>query len=290
MTRFLSLTFFITILMLLCNQSQGRAANTTKDNEIIWGIAHYPPRFVIEAQGRFSGQAGLQHEILESALPAFQHVYRELNYANFISMLLNKENVCSSMVLKTKEREQFAVFSIPWHIDLPIAISITREAWQRIGAPEEIKFEELIGFPNIKGGIEKKRSYGKLDSFINDASLNTNLDSYDLIVSQILPLLQTGGIDYTIEYPYLATYYLKSINNQKDILSVPLSDSFAYTYGYIACTKNDWGQSLINKLNTVIAEERAKPGYLSVLQMLYGSKAERQKIADIYHQYFLASQ
>ncbi|BDX05309.1 transporter substrate-binding domain-containing protein [Planctobacterium marinum] len=259
-------------------------------NSITWAIAHYPPRFVIEAPGKFGGQAGLQHEILEAALPQYQHVYKQYSYASFAQALLKQEPVCTSMILKTPEREMLAAFSIPWHIDLPIALAITRDAWQRIGSPKTVLFKDVIQDERIKGGIEQKRSYGVLDDLIKDLAINKNLDKYELIASQILPLLQTGGIDYTLEYPYLAEYYLRNIKTRKDIISVPIEDGFDYVFGYIACTKNDWGQALIKRLNEVIREERQKQGYLNLLKMLYRSDSDRAKMESIYYQHFLASE
>lgn len=260
-----------------------------KDNEIIWGIAHYPPRFVIEAPGKFGGQAGLQHEILEASLPQYKHLYKVLTYAEFADMLLNNKNVCTSMILKTPEREQIAAFSIPWHIDLPIAVSMTKEAWERIGEPETITFSNLIADQRLKGGIEEKRSYGDLDERINNAKSNTNLDRYRLIASQILPLLQTGGIDYTIEYPYLAEYYLRSIDVQKDIVSIPVTDGFEYVFGYIACTKNKWGEKLIQDLNEAIKTERTKKGYLNLLQLPYRQLKDKQTVEKIFYEHFINS-
>lgn len=259
------------------------------DKQIIWGIAHYPPRFVIEAPGKFGGQAGLQHSILEASLPQYEHEYKTLTYAEFTDYLLNKKNVCTSMILKTPQREQFAAFSIPWHIDLPIAVSITKEAWQRIGKPEQIKFSELLADTRIKGGVEKQRSYGILDDQINNSVINKNLERYELIASQILPLLQTGGIDYTIEYPYLAEYYLRSISAQKDIVSVPIVDGFEYVFGYIACTNNPWGRRLITQLNKVIRVERAKRGYLNLLQLPYRDSKDKQKVEEIFYKHFIES-
>lgn len=259
------------------------------DKQIIWGIAHYPPRFVIEAPGKFGGQAGLQHSILEAALPQYQHEYKTLTYAEFTDRLLNKRNVCTSMILKTPQREQFAAFSIPWHIDLPIAVSITREAWQRIGEPRQINFSHLLADTRIKGGIEKQRSYGILDIRINDSNINKNLERYELIASQILPLLQTGGIDYTIEYPYLAEYYLRSIRVQKDIVSLPIEDGFEYVFGYIACTNNPWGRRLITQLNKVIKVERTKKGYLNLLQLPYRDTKDKKKVEQIFYDHFIES-
>lgn len=267
----------------------GSATLQAHEQSITWGIAHYPPRFVIEAPGKFGGQAGLQHEILEMALPQYEHKYKQLTYAEFTERLLNKKNVCTSMILKTPQREQVAAFSIPWHIDLPIAVSITTEAWERIGKPEQVSFKTLIADKRVKGGLEKQRSYGILDNQINNSALNKNLERYELIASQILPLLQTGGIDYTIEYPYLADYYLRSIRNDKNIISVPIEDGFEYVFGYIACTKNAWGEKVIKELNQVIKIERVKKGYLNLLQLPYRNLNDKQKVKDIFYQHFIHS-
>ena len=258
-------------------------------DDITWAIGHYPPRFVVEAPGKFSGQAGLQHEILEAAMPQYQHVYKQYSYASFTRALVKQEPVCTSMILKTPEREVVAAFSIPWHIDLPIALAITRDAWLRIGSPKTIMFKDIIQDDRLKGGIEQKRSYGPLDELIEDTAVNQNLDKYELIASQILPLLQTGGIDYTLEYPYLAEYYLRNIKTRKDIITVPIEDGFDFVFGYIACTNNSWGQKLIKELNIVIREERQKPGYLNLLKMLYRSDSDRTKMETIYYQHFLSS-
>jgi uncharacterized protein (TIGR02285 family) len=268
------------------NDPQAEKAN---NKDIIWGIAHYPPRFVIEAPGKFGGQAGLQHEILEASLPQYNHLYQQLTYAEFTDRLLNKQNVCTSMILKTPPREQVAVFSIPWHIDLPIAIAMTYEAWERIDKPESLNFSDLLADIRLKGGIEKQRSYGILDERINRLEFNKNLERYELIASQILPLLQTGGIDYTIEYPYLAEYYLRSISATKDIVSVPIEDGFEYVFGYIACTKNPWGEKLISELNEAIKTERVKKGYLNLLQLPYRQLKDKQKVEEIFYKYFIDS-
>lgn len=150
------------------------------------------------------------------------------------------------MILKIPQREQFAVLSISWHINLPIAVSMTREAWHRIGQPEQIKFSELLADIKIK-----------------------------------------GGIDYTIEYPCLTEYYLRSIAARKDIVSVTIEDGFDHVFGYIA-SKNSWGRRVITQLNKVINKTHQK-SYLNLLQLPYRDSKDKKKMEEIFFQHFINS-
>jgi len=54
-----------------------------------------------------------------------------------------------------------------------------------------------------------------------------------------------------------------------------------YLYTYVACTGNDWGRSVIKKVNTVLDRERAKKSYQQFSERWYPQE-DRKKVRRYY--------
>lgn len=260
-------------------------------DKITWGVSHQPPRITFDGINTLGGQGGIQQNLLSKGLSEhYQAEYVEMNWARFATELKEQRNVCTSFLIKTAEREKYMQFSIPWHIDLPHRIMMTKAAWIAKGRPQTLSFREISQDSTLKGVIEKERSYGALDAIINDPKHVSNLTILATIPVRGLSMLEKSRIDYTIEYPYFVDRLEKIVNvKENDIVMVNIEESADYYFTYVGCPKTEWGKQVIEHVNQIIKELRYTPSYLDILKMIHTNDQDKDLVERIYHRDFVSA-
>jgi uncharacterized protein (TIGR02285 family) len=267
-------------------------SNAYAKDKITWGVGHQPPRVTFDGVDKLGGQGGIQQKLLSNGLSEYyQADYVAMNWARFITELKEERNVCSSFLFKTPEREKYMHFSLPWHIDLPHRIMMTKKTWIAKGKPETLSLRDLSQDHELKGVIAQERSYGTLDTIINSPDKPSNLTPIATRPTQSLSMLEKSRIDYTIEYPYFVNRIEEVIGiHTDDIVMVNIEESADYYFNYVSCPKTQWGRKVIERVNNLIQELRIKPSYLDVLKMIHTNDKDKALVERIYHQYFVSAE
>lgn len=262
----------------------------TKDT-ILWGVGNQPPRLSVDAKGRLGGQGGIQQMMLEEGLKDdYEHKHVHMNWARFEAELEKGSKVCSSFVFKTKKREEYGVFSIPWHIDLAHQIIMRRETYEQLNRPAKISLTDMITTPNLVGSVELGRSYSNLDNIIVGPNSDTNLMIVPISQGRLLSMLNVARVDYIIEYPYVASYSQKKLGFPvDDIVSVPIEEIKDFAFTRIGCANTPWGKEVVRKVNQFIKKVRTEPSFLKVLKMIHHEQEDLDLVEKVYHEDFLTT-
>jgi hypothetical protein len=66
-------------------------------------------------------------------------------------------------------------------------------------------------------------------------------------------MLVHGRIDMMIEYPWVIAYFKKVLKEPPvELVSLEIADFPRFSPAYVACSRNDAGKIVIEKLNTII--------------------------------------
>lgn len=257
-------------------------------DEILWGVGNQPPRLTYSVDGKLGGQGGIQQNILTQELAAdYDAKYIQTNWARFEAEVKRGAKMCSSFLVKTSDRMDYIAFSIPWHIDLPHRIVMHRHTWKSQGFPSQLSLKAIMTNEDLKGFIEKGRSYGNLDKLLKNPESSSNINVLSIRPAQGLGMLNKHRMDYTLEYPYFTSYFQQQHKSEEELVSIPISEGQEYLYTYVGCPNTIWGRQVIQKVNKIIEKVRPRKDYLDILTMLYSKDSDKQLVEQIYRESFI---
>ncbi|WDP92178.1 MAG: TIGR02285 family protein [Desulfobacter sp.] len=246
-------------------------------DKITWLIKHWPPFMVLDdtRQVITGGQRGIQLKLLQQALVDYGHINVEMPWNRFWYLVEKEEKVCNCMSLKTREREMFAAFSIPISIALPNQIIMRRETARKLGFPKSLSLVELMKNRQFTGRLIAKRSYSmEIDQLLKQYETQSNITREYIDEQTVLKMLAKKRMDYILEYPFVVT---KTINREfpqlkGQLVNIPINEISPYYYAYVACPKNEWGNTVIIKINEALKQLRPTKAFRDALSQTYAGE------------------
>ena len=265
--------------------------NTQGKDSISWAVGHLPPKLILEEPDKLGGQGGIQLQLLQDKLKdEYQHRNVDMNWLRFENEQKSQNKVCSSFMVKNAERLKYSVFSLPWGIELSLKIIMRSNTFDAMGRPALVSMSELLQNDSLAGVLVEGRTYYSLEEIIS-AHTKTNITRLPTNANKLLAMLNAGRFDYFVEYPHVAMYMQEQSGDEVSAIApVTIKEGFEYIFSRIACPNNQWGKQVIERVNEIIRQERAKPNFLALLQMIHPRDEERQKVAEIYHRDFMTAE
>ena len=238
----------------------------TKDS-ISWMESATPPFFIHE--GGFKGQGYVEaiNNILIENLPEYDHTKTLANLSRHYQQWKQGEKSCAPSMYKTKEREEFVYFSVPSTFSLPIVLIINKNNFLAFGGSKTVSLTSILQSNKFVIGRINNRSFGAefddtLDNYGNEK--NTFVYEGADLLGGLFKMLMAGRIDALPGSPEEAIYLAETMGIRDQIMTLTIEenqgDPESYL-GYVACSKNEWGKTAINRINQVLLEQRGTEGY-----------------------------
>lgn len=250
------------------------AAFAASPERIQWAINDAPPFHIIS--GPFQGQ-GICDALITAvhrALPNVEASVLVMPQPRITQALNDKIDMCFPCMIYRGNHANNAHFSLPTHIYEPYRIltrpAVAEELELRYGSP--LAFELLLATPDYRFGYPAGRRYAELQPL---------LDKYPPFLARagvggavaILQMIQAERLDYTIDYPIIASYFNQT--GQGKISTLPIREQRQdHIPGTIGCTRDDWGQQVIQQINKVMPQIRQDPVFLDALKRWAGTEAD----------------
>jgi len=226
-----------------------------------------PPFFIHE--GVFKGQGYVEtiNNILIENLPEYDHTRTQANLSRHYQQSKQGEKACAPSMYKTSEREGFVYFSVPSTFSLPIVLIINKKNFLAFGGSKTVSLTNILQSNEFVIGRINNRSFGaEFDNTIENYGNDKNVFVYEGadLLGGLFKMLMAGRIDALPGAPEEAIYLaeIMGIRDQIMILNIEKNqgDHEAY-FGYVACTKNEWGKTAIDNINQVLLERRGTERY-----------------------------
>ncbi len=237
--------------------------------EIVWYRAYFPP---VTIPSGANTNRGFFDEVMNftiDQLPEYEHHYHTANFKRIISDFKDGKNGCCPSLYKTDEREEFISFSLPAMVVLPNGIITSgknrQELLPYVNDDGEISLIKLLSNADLVLGISSGRAYSNgIDEIISQhEGGNIHVRSGEDVFKGLMSMLYLGRVHYIIGYPTEAGYFAKEQEQYSDYSFFPIAESkVPYTLGYIGCTKSEWGQEVIQRIDPVLREHRATEKFL----------------------------
>lgn len=234
----------------------------------VFGLPRAESVIIVDAVALLQTHEGNEAKILQQLLSAYPAPYtvEDISRNRAREWVKTADNACIPWLRKTAAREQDFLFSLPYMAEDALQLVLTAESkWH--GALENLMRQNqqislmhlLSSKPSPLIGIEQNRSYGEtLDQLLsqrkNSRSIYTRTTSSQETGS-MLPMLQRGFIDATLEYRKIA------LRIDPTLRFYPLFEAQPLNLVHFACSKGERGQRIVKLLNQTIAAKSQQADY-----------------------------
>ncbi|NQD37145.1 TIGR02285 family protein [Permianibacter sp. IMCC34836] len=264
------------------------AATAQAKEKLTWLLMDWPPFFLMQGDQMVGGVTGDQMKMLFARLPEYEHVTQRVSVIRLETELMSNRPVCSMPLQRTAKREPFMLFSVPMDIGLSTRLIVRQDSVSQFGEVPALDLATVASMPNLHGLVHRSRSYGPLlDQLFATPSAVPNLQFLALDSDNILRMLDSGRIDYTIEYPLVVRYWeSQQPSTRTPFASYKLVGNAEFSIGVIACAKTEFGAQAIARINAALKELFREPDYQhSLYQKL--SEAELKDFQHYWQKYIL---
>ena len=259
-----TILFLLTVLLISPVLSPVSAA-TGDEAQITWYRADFPPVSMPSGEHAEQGFFDKTMHLLIDNLHEYSHQFRTANFKRIMLEIEKKNNVCCPSLYKTKERERFVSFSIPAMVVLPNGIISSLKHRSKLAshldADGKLSLESLLKDDRITIGISNGRKYsGGIDQILDRHAGQKNIlvRSGDDVFRGLMNMMHMGRIDCLIGYPVEAGYFTRENEELNDFVYYPIKESTVpFTVGHIGCPNNEWGNTIIKKIDTLVKENRS---------------------------------
>lgn len=243
--------------------------------QLNWAINTGPPFHIV---GGSFNQQGLCDQLLlsiQTHLPTIRHQNLLMPQTRIHQALNNKEALCFPCMIHRAQPTKTAVFSTPTHWYRPQGV-ITRQALanhliQLFGSP--LVLARLLEAKTFKLGLAAGRRYGEIEPLLEPYRKNELIRSGDDGPVALLKMIQSGRIDFTLDYDIILTYLKKTAPEQAEgLVYVPIAELPAPIAGAVGCSNSDWGKQQVELINTVIPKVQADPAFRHSLNLWFDGR------------------
>lgn len=234
------------------------AYDTQAKERITWTYFSFPPFFIVEDDGGISGISHDIQELLWQNLPQYEHERLYSPVQRSLADVIHGGNYCLTGLLKTPEREKDLVYSLPCRLVMPIMVVIRKEDMARFGNGGPVSLDALLSDTSLTMGRVRGFSHGP----VLDAILKSHEETMSVFhiytpetIARQLQLLMAHRVDYLLQVAIQTHYQAEMAGIQDDIVLLPVEEAMGYRVGHIACTRNEWGESVIEAINSILRRE-----------------------------------
>jgi len=260
------------LLLLLCLFPKNLLSKET----ISWYHPILPPFNIVEGKYKEKGIVDLFNKKIFLHLKDYAHKTIIATPRRIIKSITEQEQVCSSALLMNDSRKKIMQYSIPYILVHPNRIIIKKDALYKFEpyktAKGTYKFSDILKNQSLFFGYSHGRSFSKdIDKTIKKLATKKNSIGVGqhAALKGLLKMLHKGRIDYTLGYSYELSYLEKEFKLNSSFTSLPIYNSNSLIPIYAACPNNEWGKTIITKLNKFFRSTRTtKEHYKSYLQWM----------------------
>lgn len=259
------------VMLLFCSPLIASAVQP----QLNWAVNTAPPFHI--AGGPFA-QQGLCDQLLlsiQTQLADLSHQKLLMPQTRIHQALNNKEALCFPCMIHRAKPTKTAVFSQPTHWYRPQGV-ITRQALathltEQFGSP--IRLAQLLASKTFKLGLAAGRRYGDIEPLLEPYRKSEWIRSGDDGSVALLKMIQSGRLDFTLDYDIVLTYFSKTEQEQaKGLVYVPVMELSRPIAGAVGCSNSDWGKQQIERINSVLPEVQRDPAFRRSLELWFDGR------------------
>jgi len=261
---------------------------------ITWMEVSMPPFLFQEGPEKDQGYGNVVSAILRENLPEYDHFVMATNVTRHFHKFKQGEKVCGVGLYRTPEREAFMHFSLPVLLTLPSVLITRKDKLADFGATSSIRLDAVLRNPNVVIGLSQDRSYGlQIDAILKRHEGRENLIHFggQELSANYFKMLMLGRLDGLIGLPAEAMYHAEKMGLRDQVATLIIEENQQGYEGWlcaVGCPKNEWGRTVIDKIDKVLLEQRPTDRYRAAYERwLDANSLERYRA--VYREVFLTT-
>lgn len=270
------------MLSLMVPTTGSRAQPEPPLGEILWAAVDFPPFQIVDGPFLGSGAFDGLRNLLVREIPDARHGIVTLTFAQREEALREWQPLCSPGMFRTPARERYLVFSKPALIHLDNRLVFLRRNAARFPAGAAIDLEAVFRDRRLNGGIIAGRSFApNIDALVRRYGGAPNIQLQPVKPARMLEMLEKGEIDYTIMFSHEADFLERQAGNRRTLGNRRIEGTPPFILTHVACTRSDWGERVIARVNRILTAHRNEPDYRQLSERWY-SAPDRKLIEKYY--------
>ncbi len=256
-------TFFIFVFLVVSKLNSASAGHT-----IAWYYPDFAPTNIVSGPHKDQDVLFRMYGQVFPYLSDYTHTTSVANFRRTIQAIEAKQNVCAMALLKTEARSKVVDYSIEHFLVHPVRI-IIRKPMLTLLSPYRLangnySLEEILKDGKLTLGYSLGRSYSdQLDRLLKQHTTDKNslVSAQNPILAGLMKMLLRHRFDYTLGYAHEAAFIMESIGSKEEIISLPIEGATDFIPVHVGCPKNDWGRTIIKKLDPYLKKIRLSPDF-----------------------------
>lgn len=262
--------------------SGSRAQPEPPLGDISWAAVDFSPFQIVEGPHLGSGAFDGLRNLLIREIPDARHEVIAQTFSQREEALREGQLLCSPGMFRTPARERHLVFSRPALIHLDNRLVFLRRNADRFPVGEAVDLETLFKDRRLTGGIIAGRSFApNIDALVRRYGGAPNIQMRPVKPARMLEMLENGEIDYTVMFSHEADFLERQAGKQQTLANRRIDGTPPYILTHVACTRSDWGERVIARVNRLLLAHRNEPEYRQLSERWY-SAADREQIRKYY--------
>lgn len=258
-------------------------------NDIVWGVNVSPPFHIWQGEYENAGFCDTLVNTFERELPTLSQTKRKLPSRRITKLMRSNQHLCFPCLIKGSNYNKDFIFSEVTHAYPPHGVITSASNAQKLIKTfgEPLSFAQLAQ-SNYRFAQPIERRYGDLQPIVEDYLIPS--DHFQEVSGEgahmnLMAMIATNRIDYTLDYKMLMTYFQRT-EGQSDpdfepLVFIPIKENQnTVILGAVGCSNNRWGQHAINNMNRVINQVKSDSDFLQSLDLWLGTDRPRPEFSD----------
>ncbi|KYG65106.1 hypothetical protein AZI87_11075 [Bdellovibrio bacteriovorus] len=285
----------VLLTLLICLFINGSYAQDTfvqRSNRpaIPWAVVDLPPFYILSGPHIGEGRIDRIRVLIQKELPEIQFVDMNIGIGRAVELWKMNKEVCYGAALKTKERMRWAYFTVSAFQPGSELMLVTMNRALLETPAKKVSLKKLLRENRWKGFIPMERSYGEvIDKIIKENYVPTNTKDPRILTADfgsILKMVAKKRYDFTLEYSSVVNAYNARNITEPALMMKPVLESTSYVPLHFACTKNEWGRDMVQKVDQAMQKIALTKEYQEAVEAWMEPqtlKKNQQALQEFYH-------
>lgn len=255
----------IVIVMLLSLIGISKADGEQK--EIKWLMIDWPPYMIGNDEGHWQGYGVNYLKHIQLSLQDYKHIYIDTRSAGINEAFKHHKNVCSIGLFPTEERSKLMAFSLPDQVFPPMRLWMRKESAFEFESETALSLRGLLAGEKLTLGLKDGIAYaGGIRNAIEGFETKPNIVRLNqkLMTEPLIKMLAKKRLDIVLEYSDMFQWVVSQNQDLQieDYWGFDIEElASEVLYSRIACSKGEWGQNIIEKINRHLPALYVLPSY-----------------------------
>lgn len=231
------------------------ANNVYAKEKIVWPYICFKPVYICENNQLIGGSGFHILNLLWQKMPGYEHELVQMPIKRILESAKQGDHQLFYGMYKTPAREVFLQYSIPCRISTPTFLVVRKADLPKFGNGSPVSLQHILEDKELTFLYLQSVSFGKgidelLKKYKGGANVSTEYDTTDML-RKSLKLLLTKRVDYMLSLDG-TRYDAKKLGIADKIVYLSITEQSRFEIGYIVAPKNDWGNAMINRVDSIL--------------------------------------